>query len=166
MYRKAVGRGQADAAVTERLMLLWTAAEAARLTNARAAAQIGGEPGPEGSIAKVQMADPNKAIYELCVDLSGDDGLLIDTYADIAPAFAAVHGRGRRAQVVPTLVGQLHRGLHLRGAAQHPRRAGARAARRTEGRPGHPVEGRASLMISSFDFSGRTVLPVDGGMSM
>jgi alkylation response protein AidB-like acyl-CoA dehydrogenase len=92
VYRQAVERGQADAAVTERLMLLWTAAEAARLTNARAAAQIGREPGPEGSIAKVQMADLNKAIYELCVDLSGDDGLLIDSYAETAPAFAAVHG--------------------------------------------------------------------------
>ncbi|HTK63223.1 MAG TPA: acyl-CoA dehydrogenase [Pseudonocardia sp.] len=92
VYRQAVERGQADAGVTERLMLLWTAAEAARLTNARAAAQVGREPGPEGSIAKVQMAELNKAIYELCVDLSGDDGLLIDTYADVAPEFAAVHG--------------------------------------------------------------------------
>jgi alkylation response protein AidB-like acyl-CoA dehydrogenase len=92
VYRRAVERGQADAAVTERLMLLWTAAEAARLTNARAAAQTGREPGPEGSIAKLQMADLNKAIYELCVDLSGDDGLLIDSYAETAPAFAAVHG--------------------------------------------------------------------------
>jgi alkylation response protein AidB-like acyl-CoA dehydrogenase len=92
VYRKAVERGQADAAVTERLMLLWTAAEAARLTNARASAQIGREPGPEGSIAKVQMAELNKSIYELCVDLSGDAGLLIDTYAGVAPDFAAVHG--------------------------------------------------------------------------
>ena len=38
------------------------------------------------------MADLNKAIYELCVDLSGDQGLLIDSYADVAPEFAAVHG--------------------------------------------------------------------------
>src|SRR5581483_5811196 len=92
VYRRAVERGQADAGVTERLMLLWTAAEAARLTNARAAAQTGRVPGPEGSIAKLQMAELNKAIYELCVDLSGEDGLLIDSYAETAPDFAAVHG--------------------------------------------------------------------------
>jgi alkylation response protein AidB-like acyl-CoA dehydrogenase len=92
VYRRAVEEGRADAAVTERLMLLWTAAEAARLTNARAAAQIGREPGPEGSIAKLQMAELNKAIYELCVDLSGSDGLLIDSYEETAPDFAAVHG--------------------------------------------------------------------------
>ena len=40
------------------------------------------------------MAELNKAVYELCVDLSGTDGLLIDGYADTAPDFAAVHGGG------------------------------------------------------------------------
>jgi 3-oxochol-4-en-24-oyl-CoA dehydrogenase len=40
-YREAVAAGRADAAATERLMLLWTRAEAARLTNVRAA-QAGG----------------------------------------------------------------------------------------------------------------------------
>lgn len=73
-------------------MLLWTRAEAARLTNARAAAQLGRQPGPEGSIAKLQTSELNKAIYELCVDLSGDAGLLIDDYAQTAPDFSAVHG--------------------------------------------------------------------------
>ena len=38
------------------------------------------------------MAELNKAIYEMCVDLSGDAGLLIDDYAVTAPDFAAVHG--------------------------------------------------------------------------
>jgi alkylation response protein AidB-like acyl-CoA dehydrogenase len=92
LYQRALAAGRADAATTERLMLLWTAAEAARLTNARAAAQHRREPGPEGSIAKLQMAELNKAIYELCVDLSGTDGLLIDTYEEIAPDFTTVHG--------------------------------------------------------------------------
>ncbi len=92
VHRRAAAEGRVDAAVTERLMLLWTAAEAARLTNARAAAQTGREPGPEGSIAKLRMAELNKAIYELCVDLSGVEGLLIDSYAETAPDFAAVHG--------------------------------------------------------------------------
>jgi alkylation response protein AidB-like acyl-CoA dehydrogenase len=93
-YRAAVADGRVDpsldGAITERLMLLWTRAEAARLTNARARA--GHNPGPEGSIAKLQMAELNKAAYELCVDLAGDAGLLIDTYAQTTPDFAAVHG--------------------------------------------------------------------------
>jgi alkylation response protein AidB-like acyl-CoA dehydrogenase len=38
------------------------------------------------------MAELNKAIYELCVDLSGVQGLLVDGYAETAPDFAAVHG--------------------------------------------------------------------------
>ncbi|WP_326635269.1 acyl-CoA dehydrogenase [Streptosporangium sp. NBC_01755] len=92
IYRTALAEGRVDAATTERLMLLWTRAEAARLTNARAAAQIGREPGPEGSIAKLQMAELNKAIYELCVDLSGDAGLLIDDYTETTPDTTAVHG--------------------------------------------------------------------------
>ena len=92
VFAAALSAGRIDAAETERVMLLWTRAEAARLTNARAAAQIGRQPGPEGSIAKLQMSELNKAIYELCVDLSGDDGLLIDDYAETAPHFTAVHG--------------------------------------------------------------------------
>jgi 3-oxochol-4-en-24-oyl-CoA dehydrogenase len=95
VYRDAVAAGRvpaADTAATEKVMLLWTRAEAARLTNVRAAARPGRAPGPEGSIAKLQMAELNKAIYEAAVDLSGDAGLLIDGYADTAPTTAAVHG--------------------------------------------------------------------------
>lgn len=91
-YRQAAAEGRVDAAVTERLMRLWTRAEAARLTNARAAVQVGRQPGPEGSIAKLQMAELNKAIYELCVDMSGTAGLLVAGYRETAPAEAAVHG--------------------------------------------------------------------------
>jgi alkylation response protein AidB-like acyl-CoA dehydrogenase len=80
--------------LTDRLASLWARSEAARLTNVRAAAQIGREPGPEGSIAKLQMAELNKAIYELCVDLSGSAGLLVDGYDDYAPDYASVHGGG------------------------------------------------------------------------
>jgi 3-oxochol-4-en-24-oyl-CoA dehydrogenase len=91
IYCEAAGAGRIDAAVTERLMLLWTQAEAARLTNIRAA-QTGRGPGPEGSIAKLQMAELNKAIYELCVDMSGPAGLLIDGYDEHAPASSAAYG--------------------------------------------------------------------------
>ncbi|HEY0574381.1 MAG TPA: acyl-CoA dehydrogenase family protein [Pseudonocardia sp.] len=79
-FRAAAADGRADASARDRLLRLWTRVEAARLTNVRAAARRGaGEPGPEGSIAKLQMAELNKAIYELCVDLRAD-GMLIDTY--------------------------------------------------------------------------------------
>ncbi len=72
-------------------MLLWTRAEAARLTSLRAS-QGGGAPGPEGSIAKLQMAELNQAVYELCVDLLGPEGLLIDTYERFAPTGTALDG--------------------------------------------------------------------------
>jgi alkylation response protein AidB-like acyl-CoA dehydrogenase len=91
IYREAAAAGRVDAVVTENLMLLWNAAEAARLTNARAA-QAGRQPGPEGSIAKLQMAELNKAIYEFSVDTSGEAGLLIDSYAETAPAASSAYG--------------------------------------------------------------------------
>jgi alkylation response protein AidB-like acyl-CoA dehydrogenase len=92
LYRRRLADGRGDAAMTERLMQLWTAAEAARLTNARAAARPGREPGPEGSVAKLQMAEINQAVYEYCMELSGTDGLLIDGYPETAPDEMAVHG--------------------------------------------------------------------------
>jgi alkylation response protein AidB-like acyl-CoA dehydrogenase len=80
-FRKAADDGRADASDRDRLIRLWTKAEAARLTNVRAAAKTGTKvPGPEGSIAKLGFAELNKAIFELCVDLQGNDGLLFDSY--------------------------------------------------------------------------------------
>jgi alkylation response protein AidB-like acyl-CoA dehydrogenase len=65
------------AADRERLMKLWSEAEALRLTNIRASANRKvGNPGPEGSIAKLMFAEVNKRIYDLCVDLLGADGLV------------------------------------------------------------------------------------------
>jgi alkylation response protein AidB-like acyl-CoA dehydrogenase len=86
-FRAAAEAGRADAASRDRLMRLWTTAEAARLTNMRANARARGNqaPGPEGSIAKLSYAELNKAIYELCVDLRGIDGMLIDDYTESSP---------------------------------------------------------------------------------
>jgi alkylation response protein AidB-like acyl-CoA dehydrogenase len=59
-------------ATKDRLMKLWCDAEVLRLTNLRAsAARRAGNPGPEGSIAKLSFAEINMEIYELCVDLLG-----------------------------------------------------------------------------------------------
>jgi alkylation response protein AidB-like acyl-CoA dehydrogenase len=63
-------------AARDRLMRLWIEAETLRLTNIRAGQnRRAGNPGPEGSIAKLKFAEINMAIYELCVDLLGADAL-------------------------------------------------------------------------------------------
>ncbi len=94
-FKAAATEGRTDAVTLERLMLLWTQAEAARLTSLRASSgggSAGDTPGPEGSIAKLQMAELNKAVYELCVELLGTDGLLMDTYERFAPTGTALDG--------------------------------------------------------------------------
>jgi alkylation response protein AidB-like acyl-CoA dehydrogenase len=92
-YRSALAAGRAGEAELDRVMRLWLRAEAARLTNARATErQRRGTPGPEGSIAKLQMAEGNKAAYDLCVELLGPQALLYRGYAETRPEAAAVHG--------------------------------------------------------------------------
>jgi alkylation response protein AidB-like acyl-CoA dehydrogenase len=69
--------GDRSPATRDRLMRLWIEAETLRLTNIRAGQnRRAGNPGPEGSIAKLRFAEVNMAIYELCVDLLGADGLV------------------------------------------------------------------------------------------
>jgi alkylation response protein AidB-like acyl-CoA dehydrogenase len=66
-----------NAANKDRLMELWCDAEALRLTNVRAAQnRKAGNPGPEGSIAKLMFAEVNKDIYEFCVELLGAQALV------------------------------------------------------------------------------------------
>lgn len=61
----------------DRLMRLWIEAEVLRLTNIRASQnRKAGNPGPEGSIAKLKFALVNMDIYELCVDLLGAKALV------------------------------------------------------------------------------------------
>jgi alkylation response protein AidB-like acyl-CoA dehydrogenase len=63
-------------AMRDRLLRIWTEAEVLRLTNVRAAqARRAGNPGPEGSIAKLMFAEVNQRIYELCIDLLGAQAL-------------------------------------------------------------------------------------------
>ena len=64
-------------ATKDRLMQLWVAAEVLRLTNMRAGQnRRAGNPGPEGSIAKLAFAEVNKDIYDLCIDLLGPQALV------------------------------------------------------------------------------------------
>ncbi len=66
-----------SAAAKDRLVQLWIRAEALRLTNIRGSQnRKAGNPGPEGSIAKLMFAEINKDIYELCIDLLGPAALV------------------------------------------------------------------------------------------
>jgi alkylation response protein AidB-like acyl-CoA dehydrogenase len=70
-------RADKDPALRDRLMQLWVDAETLRLTNLRAAARARvGNPGPEGSIAKLRFAETNKEILEFCINLLGADGIV------------------------------------------------------------------------------------------
>ena len=61
----------------DQLMRLFCTSEALRLTNARgAAAAKAGNPGPEGSIAKLMMAEFNKKVTEFSVELLGANGMI------------------------------------------------------------------------------------------
>jgi alkylation response protein AidB-like acyl-CoA dehydrogenase len=70
-------RADQDPVMRDRISQLYIDFELLRLNNARAAAQRqAGNPGPEGSITKLQLAIVNKNAYELCIDLLGADGLV------------------------------------------------------------------------------------------
>ena len=61
----------------DRMARLWIEHEVLRYTNQRAAARArAGNPGPEGSIAKLALANVNKSTYDFCIDLLGADGLV------------------------------------------------------------------------------------------
>ncbi len=64
-------------ALRDRLVSSYIRMEALSMTNARAAqTRKAGTPGPEGSVAKLAFAEENKRIYELCMDLLGNDAML------------------------------------------------------------------------------------------
>ncbi len=68
---------QRSAVNLDRLMRLWCTSEALRMTNIRAAQnRKAGNPGPEGSIAKLAFAENNMDVYEFCIDLLGAAALV------------------------------------------------------------------------------------------
>jgi alkylation response protein AidB-like acyl-CoA dehydrogenase len=79
-----------DAATRDEVMKLWIRAEVHRLTNIRANQNRRmGDPGPEGSIGKMESANLNKAIYEAMIDLMGAEGMLYGSYEMRRPETAA-----------------------------------------------------------------------------
>jgi alkylation response protein AidB-like acyl-CoA dehydrogenase len=78
-----------DAASRDRVAKLWARAEVHRLTNIRANQNRRlGDPGPEGSIGKMESANLNKAIYEEMIGLMGADGMLYGSYSMSRPETA------------------------------------------------------------------------------
>jgi alkylation response protein AidB-like acyl-CoA dehydrogenase len=70
-------RSDHDPVHRDALMKLWVDAEVLRLTNLRAAGNRRvGNPGPEGSVAKLAFAELNKKVYELCLELLGPAGIV------------------------------------------------------------------------------------------
>jgi alkylation response protein AidB-like acyl-CoA dehydrogenase len=79
-----------DPATRDQVIELWIRAEVHRLTNIRANQNRRmGDPGPEGSIGKMESANLNKAIYEAMIDLMGADGMLYGSYEMRRPETAA-----------------------------------------------------------------------------
>ncbi len=110
----------------DEFMRLWSQAEINRLTNIRASQNAKlGTPGPEGSIAKLAMADLNKLIYSFAIDLLGASGMLFESYAmhqpktalfgdDIAKNFLRARANsieGGTTEVMKNIVGERVLGL-------------------------------------------------------
>ncbi len=131
-----------DASTSDELMKLWIDAEVLRLTNIRASQNrkmgITGAGGLDR--ASWPHAELNKKIYAFCVDLHGRrrDALRHLRHGPARPR----RGRRHAAEGLPAQPGQLDRGRHVGGHAQHPRRADARPARRRPSRPRGRLEGR------------------------
>jgi alkylation response protein AidB-like acyl-CoA dehydrogenase len=78
----------------DRLLRLWADAEIGRLAATRLRQQLAaGEPGPEGSAAKLVFARLNQEISEFEVELAGADGLLYDDWTMRRPEGANFFGR-------------------------------------------------------------------------
>jgi len=79
----------------DRLLRLWVEAEVARLSAERLRQQLAaGQPGPEGSAAKLVFARLNQEISGLEVELAGAEGLRYDDWTMKRPERANFFGRG------------------------------------------------------------------------
>ena len=79
----------------DRMLRLWTDAEVARLASERLRQQLAaGQPGPEGSAAKLVFARLNQEISGFEVELAGADGLRYDDWTMRRPESANFDGRG------------------------------------------------------------------------
>jgi alkylation response protein AidB-like acyl-CoA dehydrogenase len=78
----------------DRMLRLWAEAEIARLAGLRLRQQLAaGQPGPEGSAAKIVFARLNQEISGFEVELAGPDGLRYDDYTMRRPEHGDFYGR-------------------------------------------------------------------------
>ena len=78
----------------DRILRLWTDAEVARLAGIRLRQQLAaGQPGPEGSAAKLVFARLNQDVTEFEVELAGGDGLRYDDWSLRRPETTNFYGR-------------------------------------------------------------------------
>jgi alkylation response protein AidB-like acyl-CoA dehydrogenase len=82
------------AGLHDRLLRLWADSEVARLAGERLRQQLAvGQPGPEGSAAKLVFARLNQEISEFEVELAAEDGLRYDDWTMRRPEGANFYGR-------------------------------------------------------------------------
>jgi alkylation response protein AidB-like acyl-CoA dehydrogenase len=78
----------------DRMLRLWTTAEVARLAGIRLRQQLAvGQPGPEGSAAKLVFAQLNQDTTEFEVELAGADGLRYNDWSLRRPDSTNFYGR-------------------------------------------------------------------------
>jgi alkylation response protein AidB-like acyl-CoA dehydrogenase len=78
----------------DRILRLWADAEVARLASDRLRQQLAaGQPGPEGSAAKIVFARLNQEISSFEVDLAGGDGLRYADWTMRRPGSVSFYGR-------------------------------------------------------------------------
>jgi alkylation response protein AidB-like acyl-CoA dehydrogenase len=91
---------EAEAVMRDRIAKLYTESELLRMTSQRArSARKAGNPGPEGSVAKLAQAELNKRIWECAMDVMGADSLIYEPgYARRRPTSRARESRGALAK--------------------------------------------------------------------
>ncbi len=83
LYRR---HGEGDEVLRDEVARKWIENELVRLTTLRAQQlRDKGVPGPEGSVIKLAYTWASHTTWELCVDLLGNDGLLISDYEMVRP---------------------------------------------------------------------------------
>ncbi len=77
-----------NAILRDRVTKSWIENELLRVTAQRArAAQKAGNPGPEGSVSKLAQAEINKRMWELAIDVLGNDGLSFEAGYELRQGF-------------------------------------------------------------------------------
>ena len=124
-------------------MQLYCTSEVSRLTNARGAAKAkAGNPGPEGSIAKLALSNFNKVCTEFCMELLGADAMVGYDFTFRRPENLSVDGmdhgirhsflrarahsiKGGTTEIMKTILGE-----QMLGLPGEPRAAAAVARRK------------------------------------